>query len=536
MEFPLTVPSLLQHAAANHGDTEIVSRDAAGAVHRTSWSEVAGRARRLAAALAALGVTAHERVGTLAWNGFRHLEVYYAASGMGAVTHTINPRLHEDQLAWIIGHAGDVVLFVEPDLLPLAERVLSRCGEVRHVVVLCERSTMPATPLANAVCYEELLDAARAEWEWPALDERSACGLCYTSGTTGDPKGVLYDHRSTVLHALSILTPDVCNLSSRDVVAPVVPMFHVNAWGLPYAAAIAGFKLVLPGPRLDGASLHGLFEDEGVTFTAGIATVWLGLLEHWRRDGVRPAALQRIVVGGAPCPPPLLQALENDFGVTCQHAWGMTELSPFGATATLKARHQRLDAKERMRLRLKQGRAPYGIEMRLRDDEDREVPHDGATSGHLQVRGAWVASGYFGATGDDCALTPDGWFPTGDIATIDADGFMQITDRAKDVVKSGGEWISSIDIQNAAMLHPGVHEAAVVGVPHPKWQERPLLIVVPRAGSSLTPDSLLQFLDGRIARWWVPDDVVILPELPHTSVGKLDKRALRERFHDHLQS
>ena len=533
MDWPLTVPSLLRHAAANHGDTEIVSRDHTGAVHRTNWSQLEYRSRRLASALAALGVNSLDRVGTLAWNGFRHLEVYFAASGMGAVAHTINPRLHEEQIIWIINHAQDSVLLIDVDLVPIIERIIDRCDSVRAVIVLTSADQMPGTSLNAALCYEDLLANDAGDWSSPAIDERDACGLCYTSGTTGNPKGVLYDHRSTVLHALSIIAPDLCNLSGCDVVLPVVPMFHVNAWGLPYAAAIAGFKLVLPGPRLDGASLHDLMEAERVTFTAGIATVWLGLLQHLRDRSLRLSTLKRVVVGGSPCPPSLMQAFEEEFGVACQHAWGMTELSPFGATAVLKAKHLGLEQSEQRRLRLKQGRPPFGVEMRLTDEDNQALAHDGQAAGHLQVRGAWVARSYFG-TGTADPLTADGWFPTGDVATIDADGFMQITDRAKDVIKSGGEWISSIDIQNAAMEHGAVHEAAVIGVAHPKWQERPLLVVALKPGAQVSPDELRAFLQGRVARWWIPDDVQFVEELPHNASGKLDKLALRRLFEAYM--
>ena len=538
MQLPLSISSLIRHAARHAGEVEVVSRGGDGQIHRSHYAEVEQRARRLAQALARLGCTAGDRVGTLAWNGHRHLELYYATSGSELVCHTINPRLHPEQIAWIVNDAQDRVLCFDPGFLPLVESLAPHLDSVRQFVVMAERAQMPpATALAGLLCYEDLLTAEDGLWSWPAFDENTASGLCYTSGTTGNPKGALYSHRSTVLHSLSQVSMDAMGIGARDVVLPVVPMFHVNAWGVPYAAPMVGAKLVLPGPRLDGASLYELMESEGVTFSAGVPTVWLGLLTYMKAQGLRFGSLRRTVIGGAACPPAMMRTLEDDFGLEVIHAWGMTELSPLGTLGHLKARHAALDTDARRRLQQKQGKVVYGIDMTLLDEAVQPLPWDGATSGQLAVRGHWVIDRYFGdsAPGASSHLTSEGerWFPTGDVATIDADAYMEITDRSKDVIKSGGEWISSILLENIAMSHPAVHEAAVIACLHPKWDERPLLLVVRKPQAQVSAAELLAHYEGRVANWQIPDDVVFVDELPHTATGKLLKLQLREVYRHH---
>ncbi len=526
--WPLRVSSLLDHAGREHAEREVVTRTVEGPLHRTSWAELRSRARRCASALSRLGVGAGDRVGTLAWNTHRHLELWYGIAGIGAVTHTVNPRLFPEQIAWIIDHAEDRYVCVDLPFVPLLEGLRGRCPRVRGTIVMTDREHMPATSLPNALCYEELLAAGDPDFAWVPGDEEAACGLCYTSGTTGNPKGVLYSHRSNVIHTWIVNSGDVFGLRSRDVVLPVVPMYHANAWGLAFAAPMAGAKLVLPGPRLDGASLHELLEGERVTFSAAVPTVWLTLLQHLEETGARLSHLERVVIGGSACPRALLERFERRFGVEVVHAWGMTEMNPIGTIGTLKAGAELLPEEERMRLRLKQGRVPYGVEMRIVDDAGRELPRDGRAFGHLEVRGPCVARAYLDEEAD--LLDAQGWFDTGDVSTIDGLGTMQITDRAKDVIKSGGEWISSIELENLAMGHPGVAEAAVIGVPHPRWDERPLLVVVRQPGSQVGREDLLEFLADKVARWWLPDEVVFVPEIPHTATGKIQKTALRERF------
>ncbi|MEW6099310.1 MAG: 3-(methylthio)propionyl-CoA ligase [Pseudomonadota bacterium] len=536
MGTPLLVSSLIRHAARHAADTEIVSRRAEGDLHRTTWAALELRARRLAQALERLGVAAGERVGTLAWNGYRHVEIYYGSAGSGRVCHTINPRLHPEQIAWIVHHAQDAVLCFDRSFLPLVESLWPQLGCVRHFVLLADAADMPeASTVPGLLCYETLVQAEDGGYEWPELDEDAACGICYTSGTTGDPKGVAYSHRATVLHAMASACPDALGLSSRDSVLPVVPMFHVNAWGLPYSAAMVGAKLVLPGGQLDGASLYELFEREQVTFTAGVPTVWLGVLEHVRRHGLRFSSLQRAMIGGSACPPSMMEAFES-YGVEVLHGWGMTEMSPIGTVSRLKAKHLHLPAAERHRLLHKQGRALFGVEMEVVDDDGRPLPWDGASAGALVVRGPWIIERYYRHERSALMELPGrgAWFPTGDIATIDADGFMQITDRIKDLIKSGGEWIGSIDLENVAMAHPAVQEAAVIAARHEKWGERPLLIAVRKPDAALTREELLAFFEGRVAKWQVPDDVVFVEALPHAATGKVQKLKLREQFKDHL--
>jgi fatty-acyl-CoA synthase len=532
MQQPLLISSLLKHAQRHHGEQEIVSRRVEGDVHRTTYRELASRSQRMARALAAHGMRFGDRVATLAWNGYRHMELYYAVSGSGAILHTINPRLHPDQVAWIVDHAEDQVLFFDLSFLPLIEAIAPRVSSVKLFVAMTDRARLPQSPkLPNLVAYEDLIDAHEGEFEWPSFDENSAASLCYTSGTTGHPKGVLYSHRSTLLHAYAAALPDSLNCSARDTILPVVPMFHVNAWGLPYIACMVGAKLVFPGPWLDGRSLHDLFEAEGVTLSAGVPTVWQGLLAHVQSQGLSFSTMRRTIIGGSACPPALMHAFEESLGVRVLHAWGMTELSPVGTVCALKPRQIGLDSTQRLAIQAKQGRAVFGVDMKIVSEDREELPHDGKAAGELLVRGPWIASGYFKGEGGDPLV--DGWFPTGDVATIDADGFMQITDRSKDVIKSGGEWIGSIDLENIAMSHPDVALAACIAARHPKWDERPLLLVVKKPGAQVTRDELLRYYDGRIARWWTPDDVVFVDSLPLGATGKVQKARLRETFRDH---
>jgi fatty-acyl-CoA synthase len=527
---PLLVSSLITFADRHHGDTEIVSRTIEGPIHRYTIRQSHARMRRLANALRRLGVAQGDRIATLAWNGYRHFEIYFAVSGMGAVCHTINPRLFDEQIAYIVNHAEDAYLFFDLTFAPLVERLKPHCPKVRGWVAMTDRARMPAA-LPDALCYEELVAAEDDAFQWPVLDERLASSLCYTSGTTGNPKGVLYSHRSTVLHSYGAALPDSMNLSARDVVLPVVPMFHANAWGLPYSCMLAGCKMVFPGAALDGKSLHELFESEGVTFSAGVPTVWLALLQHMAETRRRFGTLKRTVIGGSACPPAMIRTFEEEYGVEVLHAWGMTEMSPLGTVAQLKAKHRDADPAARRAVKNKQGRAIFGVDLKIVDGEGRELPWDGVAFGNLMVKGPWIADGYFKGEGGDPLV--DGWFPTGDVVTIDPDGYIQVTDRSKDVIKSGGEWISSIELENIAVAHPAVAEAAVIGVPHPKWDERPLLLVQLKKDARATRDELLAFYDGKVAKWWVPDDVVFVDALPHTATGKLLKTRLRDEYGRH---
>ncbi len=536
MNMPLLISSLLVHAARHSGDTEIVSKRVEGDLHRYTYRDAELRSRKVAQALARLGCEPGDRVATLAWNGYRHFEIYYGTSGSELVCHTINPRLFPEQIAWIANDADDQVLCFDLNFLPLIEKLAPALTSVRHFVLMTDRAHMPAqSSIANLLCYEELVEAENGQYTWPDFDENTASSICYTSGTTGNPKGAVYSHRSSVLHAYGSALPDAMGSSGADVILPVVPMFHVNAWGLPYSAPLVGAKLVFPGPHLDGKSLFDLFETEQVTFSAGVPTVWLGLINYMKANSLKFSSFKRTVIGGAACPPAMMRTLEDDFGVEVIHAWGMTELSPLGTLSRLKAKHKALPAEAQRHLLEKQGRVIYGVDMAIVGDDGQPLPWDGKSSGDLLVRGSWVISSYFNSRVNPLReLNGQAWFPTGDVATIDAEGFMQITDRSKDVIKSGGEWISSIDLENIAMAHPAVHEAAVIACKHPKWDERPLLVVVRKPGAELTREELLAFYDGRIAKWQIPDDVVFVDDLPHTATGKLLKLKLREQFKGHV--
>ena len=530
---PLLISSLIEFAARHHANAEIVSRRVEGDVHRTTYAEAAKRSRQVANALDRLGLAIGDRVATLAWNGYRHFELYYGVSGSGRVVHTINPRLVPEQVAWIANHAEDQVLCFDMSFLPIVKAVWPKCSTVKHWVALCDADKLPHdSGIPGLRSYEEWIGNEATTCDWPQIDERSAAALCYTSGTTGNPKGALYSHRSTLLHAYGGAMPDALNLSARDSILPVVPMFHVNAWGLPYIAAMTGAKLVFPGAALDGKSVYDLIEAEGVTMAAGVPTVWLGLLNHMAQHGLRFSTLNRTVIGGSACPPAMIASFKNDHGVTVLHAWGMTEMSPLGTVCNLKLAQTQLPEDGQMKVLVKQGRAVFGVEMKIVDAHGAELPWDGAASGDLLVKGPWIISQYFKGEGGSPLV--DGWFPTGDVATIDPDGYMQITDRSKDVIKSGGEWISSIDVENIAMAHPAVAMAACIGVPHPKWDERPILVVMKKPGADLTPAELLAFYDGKIAKWQVPDDVVFVDGIPLGATGKIQKNKLRDQFRGHV--
>ncbi len=529
---PLLISSLIRHAARVHGDQAIVSRSTEGPVHRTNYREVQARSQKLARALEALGVRPSDRVATLAWNNHRHLEVYFAVSGMGAICHTLNPRLFPEQLLYILQHAGDVLLLCDLTFLPLAEKLAPLCPALRGVVALTDREHLPAGAPPTLHAYEDLIADQPADFVWPVFDEHTASSLCYTSGTTGDPKGVLYSHRSTLLHSFTIALPDLFSLSEHETVLPVVPMFHVNAWGIPYAAAMTGTRLVLPGPKLDGESLVELFETERVTMTAGVPTVWMALLNYMRQTGRRFSTLKRVIVGGSAAPESMVRAFQDEFGVEVRHAWGMTETSPLGTFCSLTPEMRSWPEDRRVAVQLKQGRPAFGVELRIVDDAGQPLPEDGAAAGDLQIRGPWVASSYFNEAHSP-AHHDGGWFSTGDVATIDPAAYMQITDRSKDVIKSGGEWISSIALENLAMGFAGVAEAAVIGVPHAKWAERPLLIVVRRPGAEVDPGALLGHLAPHVPRWWLPDAVEFVDAIPHTATGKVSKLQLRELFKDY---
>ena len=531
----LLISSLIEFAARHHRDAEIVSRHVEGDIHRYTYTELAQRSKQLANALDALKVAHGDRVASIAWNGYRHMEMYFGVSGSGRVLHTINPRLHPEQVAWIVNHAEDQVLCFDMTFLSLVQAVHAKCPTVRQWVALCDADKLPAdSGIPGLVSYEQWIGAQSMHYRWPQLDENTASSMCYTSGTTGNPKAALYSHRSTVLHAYGAALPDVMCLSARDAVLPVVPMFHVNAWGIPYSAALTGAKVVFPGPALDGKSLYELIEAEGVTFAAGVPTVWQMLLGHVQSVGGKFSTLNRTVIGGSACPPAMIDAFEQGYGVKVLHAWGMTEMSPLGTLCTLKNKHLKRSKEEQQRISQKQGRAIFGVDMKIVNSEGLEQPWDGKTYGDLLVRGPWILERYY--KGDSPLVMDEqgqGWFPTGDVATIDEDGFMQITDRTKDVIKSGGEWISSIDIENIAMGHPAVAMAACIGMPHPKWDERPIVVVALKPGVQVSREAILAFYEGKIAKWQIPDDVVFVDAIPLGATGKMLKTKLREQFKDY---
>ena len=530
---PLMISSLIEFAGRHHHDAEIVSRRVEGDIHRCTYRQAAARSRQVAAALDRLGLSFSDRVATLAWNGHRHYELYFGIAGSGRVVHTLNPRLAPDQVAWIANHAEDRVIAFDLSFLPIIKAVWRQCTTVKHWIALCDADALPTdSGIDGLLSYEAWIGAERSDCVWPVFDENSAAILCYTSGTTGNPKGVLYSHRSIVLHAWAAAMPDALSLSARDCILPVVPMFHVNAWGIPFAAAMTGAKLVFPGPALDGKSVYELLESERVTMAAGVPTVWLMLLNHVSQNNLKFTTMRRTAIGGSACAPAMIKAFRDDYDVTVLHAWGMTETSPIATVCTLKKAQMALDPDAQLAIMAKQGRAVYGVELRIVDPEGQELAWDGQTSGDVHVKGPWVISGYFKGEGGDPLV--DGWLPTGDVGAIDRDGFLQITDRSKDVIKSGGEWISSIDIENVAIAHPGVAMAACIALPHPKWDERPLLVVVKKPGAEVTREQLVQFYEGKVAKWQVPDDVVFVDAIPLGATGKMQKNKLREQFKGHL--
>jgi fatty-acyl-CoA synthase len=529
------ISSLIDHAATYHPESEIVVRTVEGPIHRTNYRQVQRRAKQAANALATLGVGPTDRVGTLAWNTHRHLELYFGVSGSGAVLHTVNPRLFPEQIEYIINHAEDKVLFFDITFAPLVEKLAKSLKTVTAFIAMTDRAHMPDIDVPNLLCYEELIGAQSEEYTWPEFDERTASSLCYTSGTTGNPKGVLYSHRSTVLHSLMECAPDTFGVNSGMCLLLAVPMFHANAWGMPYALTMVGAKIVMPGPNLDGKSLYELMREEKVTFSQAVPTVWLMFFQFLEQNpdiDPRSLGLKTIGVGGAATPRIMIERFEKEFGADYVQGWGMTETSPIDVIGRLLPKHAGLSHDEKITRKMKAGRAVWSVDLKIVGADGERLPHDGVAYGHLHVRGPWIASGYFKSEGGE-VLDQEGWFPTGDVATIDQDGYMQLVDRAKNVIKSGGEWISSIDLENAAIGHPAVQEAAIIAVNHPKWQERPLLLAVKRAGKDVTRDELLQYLAGKVAKWWVPDDVVFVDELPHTATGKLLKTKLRDQFRDY---
>ena len=534
MEFPLLISQMLQHADKYHGDSEIVSKTVSGEIHRYTYRDAHLRTKQLANALQRMGIQKGDRVGTLAWNTFRHFEAYFGIAGIGAVSHTVNPRLFPEQILYIINHAEDRFLFVDETFVPLIEQLEPELNTVEKVVIMTDNDQFDTT-LSNWIAYETLISTENTEFDWPIFDERSASSLCYTSGTTGNPKGVLYAHRSTVLHAYTVCMPDGLAISARDVVMPVVPMFHVNAWGLPYICSMTGAKIVFPGPFMDGKSLTQLIHEEDVTFSAGVPTIWAGVDAHLKETNQKISSVKRIIIGGSAVPQSMIRNYQTEYDVEVIQGWGMTELSPLGTINTFKKKHLDLDEESQYALRTTQGRVLFGIDMKIVDPEGKELPWDGEAFGDLLIRGPNVLTNYFGH--DDDLLIKDeegrGWFMTGDVATIDPDGYMQITDRSKDVIKSGGEWISSIELENTAVAHPDVIEAAVIAIPHPKWDERPLLVIVKKPSSELTKEAMLKFFDGKVAKWWIPDDVAFVDEIPHTATGKILKTKLREDFADY---
>ncbi|MBD0415984.1 fatty-acid--CoA ligase [Oryzicola mucosus] len=531
-KWPLLCHKILDHAKTQHPHREIVSRSVEGPIVRTTYADIHLRARKVAQKLQRDGFKPGDRIATLAWNSARHMECWYGIMGMGGVYHTLNPRLFPDQIAWIMNHAEDRLLFTDLTFLPLVEKLAPLVPSLKRIVVLTDAAHLPQMSLPGVVAYEDWISEADGDFTWLDMSEDDAAGMCYTSGTTGDPKGVLYSHRSNVLHAMIAVMPDSMGLSVRDTILPVVPMFHANAWGLAQSAPMIGAKLVMPGPKMDGASIYELLDTEKVTFSAAVPTVWLMLLQYLEETGKKLPYLKKVVIGGAACPRAVIEKFERNYEVDVIHAWGMTEMSPLGTLCTLKPEHDGLDDETRLDVRQKQGFTPFGVEMKIADDNERELPWDGKTFGRLKVRGPAVASSYYGGAGSE-QFDAEGWFDTGDVAHIDEQGYMQVTDRSKDVIKSGGEWISTIELENLAVGHPDVQEAAVIGVHHEKWDERPLLVVVRKPDRTVEKADVLGFMTGKVAKWWMPDDVVFVEEIPHTATGKILKTALRKQFEDY---
>ena len=531
-DWPLLLHCVIDHAANFHGERKIITRSVEGPIHTTNYREVRARALKVSQRLQRDGIKLGDRVATLAWNTWRHLETWYGITGIGAIYHTVNPRLFPEQICWIVNHAEDRMMFVDLTFLPILEKHAAGLKTIERYVILTDRAHMPQTNLKNAVAYEDWIAEVDGDFKWVEFDENTAAGMCYTSGTTGNPKGVIYSHRSNVLHSMMALAPDTMNCSSRDVVLPVVPMFHANCWGLALTAPMVGATMVMPGAKMDGASIYELLSTYKVSFTAAVPTVWLMLLQDLEKTGQKLPYLKRVVIGGSACPRAMTKTFQDIYDVDVIHAWGMTEMSPLGSLCSLKPEYAELEGEARLDMQMKQGHPPFGVEMKITDDHGRDLPWDGKTFGRLKVRGPAVAKSYFKGEGGE-AFDDDGWFDTGDVATMDKYGYMQITDRSKDVIKSGGEWISSIDLENLAVGHPKVAEAAVIGVSHPKWDERPLLVIVLKKGEIATKDEIFGFMQGKIAKWWIPDDVVFVDEIPHTATGKIQKMVLRERFKDY---
>jgi fatty-acyl-CoA synthase len=528
-DWPLLLHRIIDHAATFHGERKVVTRSVEGPIVETNYRAIRARALKVAQRLEKDGIRLGDRVATLAWNTWRHLETWYGIAGIGAIYHTVNPRLFPDQIVWIVNHAEDRMMFLDTTFVPLIEKIADRLPSIERYVILTDAAHMPQTALKNAVAYEDWIAEVDGDFAWRQFDENTAAGMCYTSGTTGNPKGVLYSHRSNVLHAMIAVMPDCKGIASRDVVMPVVPLFHANGWSLAFSCPMAGATMVLPGPKMDGASIYELLTTYKVTFTAAVPTVWLMLLQDLEKTGGKLPYLKRVVIGGSACPRAMTKTFQEVYGVEVIHAWGMTEMSPLGSLCTLKPEYAELTGDALLDVQMKQGHPPFGVEMKITDDAGRDLPWDGKTFGRLKVRGPAVAKSYYKGEGSE-VFAADGWFDTGDVATMDEYGYMQITDRSKDVIKSGGEWISSIDLENLAVGHPKVAEAAVIGVSHPKWDERPLLVVVLKKGETATKEELLGFMQGKIAKWWMPDDVAFVTEIPHTATGKIQKTVLRKQF------
>ena len=531
-DWPLLCHRIIDHAATQHGARKVISRSVEGPIHTTTYADIRARALKISQRLGKDGIAPGDRVATLAWNTWRHLEAWYGVLGIGAVYHTVNPRLFPEQIVWIVNHAQDRVMMVDLTFVPLLEKIADKLPSIERYIVLTDRAHMPQTSLKNAVPYEEWLAEADGDFAWKSFDENTAAGMCYTSGTTGNPKGVLYSHRSNVLHAFMASLPDSKGLRANDVCMPVVPFFHANGWSLAFSTPMVGATLVMPGPKMDGPSIYEMLDTHKVTFTAAVPTVWLMLLQHLEANNLKLPHLKRVVIGGSACPRAMTKKFEEDYGVEVIHAWGMTEMSPLGTLCSMKPEYAELEGDARLDIQQKQGHPPFGVEMKITDDAGRDMPWDGKTFGRLKVRGPAVAKSYYKGEGSE-VFGADGWFDTGDVATMDAQGYMQVTDRSKDVIKSGGEWISTIDLENLAVGHPKVMEAAVIGIQHPKWDERPLLVIVLKKGESATKEDMLAYMQGKIAKWWMPDDVAFVDEIPHTATGKIQKIALRERFRDY---